>query len=98
MSESSLTQITKPLSCFYHIAKYHATVHVVLKHAEKIIIVFLISTHTNTLPAIAMKMKVQTNRFQNNSKLINNICFVYNGLLPRPWDVPYGTCFPDLGK
>ena len=48
------------------IVKYHVIHHVVLNSAEKIAIVFLISIHTNTLSAIAMKMKMRIKRIQIN--------------------------------
>ena len=44
----------KPFN-FYHTVKYHVVHHVMLKHVEKITIAILISIHTKTLSAIAMK-------------------------------------------
>ena len=42
--------------CFYHTVKYHVIHHAVLNYVgKKITIAFLISIHTKTLPAIAMK-------------------------------------------
>ena len=52
LSESAL----KPIS-FYHIVKCHVIAHVVSKYVGKIIITFLISIHTKTFTAIAMKNK-----------------------------------------
>ena len=51
LSESAL----KPFIVFYHIVKYHVIAHAVPTYVEKITIAILISIHTKTLSAIAMK-------------------------------------------
>ena len=45
----------KLVTAFYHIVKHHVVAHVVLKYVEKITIACLISVHTKTLSAIAVK-------------------------------------------
>ena len=65
LSESSLTTITKPFSCPSH-CKVSCYSPCFTKLCGVDNHCCLISIHTNTLSAIAMKMKIQINGFQNN--------------------------------
>ena len=65
LSETNLTTITKPFSFLSH-CKVSCDSPCCTNICGEDNHCGLISIHTKTLTAIAMKMKIQTNRFQNN--------------------------------
>ena len=67
LSESSLTTITKPFSFLSHCkVSCESPCCAKLCGEDNHCVFFLISIHTKTLSAIAMKTKIQINIFQNN--------------------------------